>query len=128
MRLLLDTHILLWAAYAPARLGPAARKLLADEQNKLVFSAVSIWETTIKAGRGRTPFDIAPSVFRRGLIESGYVELDITGAHALAVGELPTVHRDPFDRMLVAQARVEGFTLLTSDKLVAEYGAPTLLV
>lgn len=128
MRLLLDTHILLWAAYSPGRVSSAAQKLLGDEQNRLVFSAVSVWETTIKAGRGRTPFDVAPSVFRRGLIESGYLELDITSAHAAAVGELPGIHEDPFDRMLVAQARVEGFALLTSDKRVAEYGAPVLLV
>jgi Uncharacterized protein conserved in bacteria len=128
VRLLLDTHILLWAAYSPARLSGTARNLLDDDRNELVFSAVSIWEVTIKVGRGPAPFDVVPSVFRRGLIEAGYIELDITSAHAVAVCELPAIHGDPFDRMLVAQARVEGFTLLTSDKRVAEYGSPSLLV
>lgn len=128
MNLLLDTHILLWVAYSPSRLGRAARRMIEDERNELVFSAVSIWEVTIKAGRARAPFGAAPSVFRRGLIESGYIELDITSAHAVAVGDLPAIHGDPFDRMLVAQARVEGFTLLTADGRVAEYGAPALLV
>jgi len=128
VKLLLDTHILLWAAYSPERLGRAAGKLLDDELNELVFSAASMWEIAIKTARGRPSFDVAPSVLRRGLIEAGYVELDITSAHAVAVGELPPLHRDPFDRMLVAQARVEGFTLLTSDERVAEYGPPSRLV
>jgi PIN domain nuclease of toxin-antitoxin system len=128
LKLLLDTHIALWAAYAPNRLPRRARDLIGDEHNELVFSAVSIWETTIKAAQGRTPFGVAPSVFRRGLIEAGYVELDITSAHAVAVGELPPIHQDPFDRMLLAQARVEGITLVTSDNRVAEYGPPAMLV
>jgi PIN domain nuclease of toxin-antitoxin system len=128
LKLLLDTHIALWAAYAPTRLPVRARQLLEDEHNELVFSAASIWETTIKSGRDRSPFGVAPSVFRRGLIESGYVELDITSAHAVAVGDLPPVHRDPFDRMLIAQARVEGLTLLTADEQMDQYGPPVLLV
>ncbi|WP_308467027.1 type II toxin-antitoxin system VapC family toxin [Rathayibacter soli] len=129
MRLLLDTHLVLWAAYSPARLSRRARALIKDSENALVFSALSIWEIAVKAGLGRPSFDIAPAVLRRALIEAGYLELDITIAHAVAVGQLPPIHHDPFDRVLVAQSsRVEGFTLLTADKRVAEYGAPVLLV
>lgn len=127
MILLLDTHLLLWAAYEPRRLPEAARKLIDDETNDLVFSAASIWEVTIKASLGRANFDIDSRVFRRGLLESGYIELPVTSAHATAVADLPGIHRDPFDRMLVAQSRVEGFTLLTNDDLVAAYGQPTRL-
>lgn len=128
MMLLLDTHILLWAAYTPDRLSQRARQFLQAPEHILAFSVASIWEVAIKAALGRPDFSVAPGVLRRGLIESGYLELDITSAHAVAVSHLPGTHRDPFDRMLVAQARVEGFTLLTSDAQVADYGAGVSLV
>lgn len=128
MILLLDTHLLLWAAYAPERLPDAARTAIEDEHNALLFSAASIWEVAIKASLGRDDFTADARVLRRGLVESGYVELPISGAHAAAVSDLPDVHRDPFDRILVAQSRVEGVTLLTNDTQVAAYGPPARLV
>lgn len=124
MKLLLDTHLLLWAAGEPDKLSVRARSLMEDQNNDLVFSAASLWEVTIKAGLGRADFQIDPHLLRRGLIENGYEELPITGQHALAVGQLPDVHRDPFDRILVAQATVEGLLLLTHDPLVQAYPGP----
>ncbi|MCP1275005.1 type II toxin-antitoxin system VapC family toxin [Gluconobacter albidus] len=124
MKLLLDTHLLLWAAGEPDRLSVRARSLMEDQDNDLVFSAASLWEVTIKAGLGRADFQVDPHLLRRGLIENGYEELPVTGQHALAVGQLPDVHRDPFDRILVAQATVEGLLLLTHDPLVQAYPGP----
>ena len=126
MKLLLDTHLLLWAALQQARLSPIARTLIADLSNELLFSSASIWEVTIK--RGRDDFQVDPRLLRRGLLDNGYIELPITGMHALAVGGLPPLHKDPFDRILVAQAMVEAVTLLTSDPLVSQYPAPVRLV
>ncbi|MBS0995879.1 type II toxin-antitoxin system VapC family toxin [Gluconobacter cerinus] len=128
MKLLLDTHLLLWAAGEPDRLSVRARSLMEDQDNDLVFSAASLWEVTIKAGLGRAGFQIDPHLLRRGLIENGYEELPVTGQHALAVGQLPDVHRDPFDRILVAQATVEGLLLLTHDPLVQAYPGPVTAV
>ncbi|MCC2030204.1 type II toxin-antitoxin system VapC family toxin [Microbacterium sp. YMB-B2] len=128
MRLLLDTHLLLWSAYAPGRLRPEATRLISDESNDVLFSAASIWEVAIKAAQGRDDFTADPHVLRRELLENGYDELAITGAHAVATSGLPDIHRDPFDRVLVAQARIEGITLLTSDRSVVAYGAPVRLV
>lgn len=125
MKLLLDTHVLLWAA-AGSGLSPAALKLIEDPDNELMFSAASLWEVAIKAGLGRADFDLDAGVFRRALLESGYQELAITGAHAAAVAGLPDLHRDPFDRMLVAQAMAEGVTLLTADRAVLAYPGPIL--
>ena len=124
MRLLLDTHLLLWAAGEPDRLSARARTLMEDPGNDLVFSVASLWEITIKTGLGRADFQVDPHLLRRGLIENGYEELPITSQHALAVGQLPDVHRDPFDRILVAQATVEGLLLLTHDPLVKAYPGP----
>lgn len=124
MRLLLDTHLLLWAAGEPDKLSARARTLMEDPDNVLVFSAASLWEITIKTGLGRTDFQVDPHLLRRGLIENGYEELPITSQHALAVRHLPDVHRDPFDRILVAQATVEGLLLLTHDPLVKAYPGP----
>jgi PIN domain nuclease of toxin-antitoxin system len=101
-----------------------AATLIADEGNELMFSAASIWEVAIKNGLGHADFSVDPHQLRRGLGENGYVEVPVTGEHAAAVSRLPTVHRDPFDRLLVAQATVEGVTLLTADAKLAEYGAP----
>jgi len=124
MRLLLDTHLLLWAAGEPDKLSARARTLMEDPGNDLVFSAASLWEITIKTGLGRADFQVDPNLLRRGLIENGYEELPITSQHALAVGHLPDVHRDPFDRILVAQSTVEGVLLLTHDPLVQAYPGP----
>lgn len=124
MKLLLDTQLLLWAASEPARLKVATRRLLEDPRHELLFSAASIWEVSIKASLGRDDFDADPRVLRRGLLDNGYAELPVTGAHAAAVLDLPPHHRDPFDRLLVAQAQVEGITLLTADATVARYPGP----
>ncbi len=124
MRLLLDTHLLLWAAGQPDRLPAEARNLLQDPLHDLIFSVASLWEITIKRGLGRADFRVEPRVLWRGLRDHGYGELPITADHALAVDLLPAIHRDPFDRILVAQAIIEGITLLTGDPLVASYPAP----
>ena len=128
MRLLLDTHILLWAANEPERLSAATRALVENPNNDVVFSAISIWEIAIKTGRGRDDFRLDAGFFRRGLFDNGYAELPMTGAHAAALAGLPAIHKDPFDRMLVAQATVEGLTLVTSDPAVANYPGPIRLV
>jgi len=128
VRLLLDTHLLLWAAGAPDRLSREVRALLSDPANVLVFSAASLWEITIKAGLGRADFRIDPHGLRRGLIENDYEELPITSHHAVAVAGLPDLHRDPFDRILVAQALVEGMILVTHDPLVQAYPGPVRAV
>jgi PIN domain nuclease of toxin-antitoxin system len=128
MRLLLDTHILLWAANEPERLSAATRALVENPNNDVVFSAISIWEIAIKTARGRGDFRLHAGFFRRGLFDNGYTELPMTGAHAAALAGLPAIHKDPFDRMLVAQATVEGLTLVTSDPAIANYPGPIRLV
>ena len=128
MKLLLDTHVLLWAAGQPGRLPAAARVLLDDPENELIFSAVSLWEVAIKCGLGREDFQVDARLLRRGLLDNGYVELPITSEHAVAIDGLPTIHKDPFDRLLVAQSMVEGITLLTADPVVAQYPAPVQMV
>jgi len=124
MILLLDTHLLLWAAGHPDRLSREARGMIAAQQNELWFSVASLWEITIKRGLGRADFRVDPSLLRRGLVENGYTELPITSEHAIATAHLPPIHKDPFDRVLVAQAESEGALLLTSDEIVARYPGP----
>jgi PIN domain nuclease of toxin-antitoxin system len=124
MRLLLDTHLLVWAALAPDRLSTAARKVMNDAGNQLTFSAASFWEIAIKRGLGRSDFRVDPRLLRRGLLDNGYGELLIGSDHALAMDGLPPLHKDPFDRILIAQAMVEGITLLTADALIAQYPGP----
>ena len=124
MKLLLDTHVLLWAAAQPERLPAKVRRLLNDEQNQLLFSAASLWEIAIKRGLRRKDFQVDPRLLRRGLLDNGYHELPILSDHVVAIDGLPTIHKDPFDRLLVAQAMVEGVTLLTLDPIVAEYPGP----
>jgi PIN domain nuclease of toxin-antitoxin system len=128
MRLLIDTHLLLWAAEGPERLSAEAVSLMADQDNVLVFSVASIWEIAIKQTLNRHDFSADASLVRRGLIESGYEELAINATHAIAVADLPNIHSDPFDRMLVAQARTEGLLLLTADQRLASYTGPVRLV
>lgn len=124
MILLLDTHLLLWAAGRPEKLSVAARALLDDPQHTLMFSAASLWEIAIKVSLGREDFKVEPRQLRRGLLDNGYQELAITSAHAVAVEGLPPLHKDPFDRLLLAQAELEGVLLLTADAQVAQYPAP----
>ena len=124
MNLLLDTHVLLWAAGVSRRLPDDGRTLLEEPETQPVFSAASIWEIAIKSGMGRPDFRVDPHLLRRGLLENGYTELAVTGAHAAAVALLPPLHKDPFDRILIAQAQVEGITLLTADDTVGRYPGP----
>jgi PIN domain nuclease of toxin-antitoxin system len=124
VKLLLDTHVLLWAAGEPGRLSRAARRLMNDSRNELIFSAANLWEIAIKRGLGRNDFQVDPRLLRRGLLDNGYSELPIGGDHAVALDGLPPLHKDPFDRILIAQATVEGITLLTVDPLVAQYPGP----
>ena len=124
MKLLLDTQILLWAAGQPERLSAAARKLLRNERNELLFSAASLWEIAIKKSLGRDDFRVEPRLLRRGLLDNGYAELPVTSQHAVSIDSLPPLHKDPFDRLLLAQATSEGITLLTGDAQLARYPGP----
>jgi PIN domain nuclease of toxin-antitoxin system len=124
MKLLLDTHLLLWAAGEPQRLSKQARTLINNPDNELLFSAASLWEVAIKRGLGREDFKVDARLLRRGLLDNGYSELPIISDHVVATESLPPIHKDPFDRILVAQATVEGITLLTVDSLVSQYPGP----
>lgn len=124
MKLLLDTQILLWAAGQPERLSRSARKLLNDPRNELLFSAASLWEIAIKSTLGRRDFRVDPRLLRRGLLDNGYVEIPVTSQHAVSIDVLPSLHKDPFDRLLLAQAISEGIALVTGDAQLAQYGGP----
>ena len=124
MKLLLDTHLLLWAAGEPDRLSAKARALLDNPDHELLFSAASLWEVAIKRGLGRADFQVDARLLRRGLLDNGYSELPIVSEHVVATENLPPIHKDPFDRVLVAQATVEGITLLTMDSVVAQNPGP----
>jgi PIN domain nuclease of toxin-antitoxin system len=121
VKLLLDTHILLWVAGSPEKLSESTRTLLTSPDNSLFFSAASIWEIVIKLGLGRKDFKADPYRLRKMLVLNGYAEVPVTSEHALKVDSLPPLHKDPFDRLLLAQARAEGMTLLTVDAVVAQY-------
>ena len=122
MNLLLDTHVLLWAAGQPERLTADAQALLLDPGSQLYFSTVSLWEISIKRSLGRPDFSADPRRLWRMQLSNGYRELALAGEHTVAVGELPPLHKDPFDRILLAQARIEGLELLTADDKLAAYG------
>lgn len=124
MKLLLDTHLLLWAVGKPGRLPKQARELIEDKNNDLLFSSASLWEFVVKRATGRHDFLVDGRLLRRALIEHGYGELAIGSNHVLALESFPKLHKDPFDRILVAQAVAEGITLLTADDLVAQYPGP----
>ena len=129
MKFLLDTHLLLWTAVtsggirSQGALSASARNLIQDEDNELFFSPASVWEVAIKNALGRPDFKVDAHLLRRGLLDNGYTELPISSSHAAAVANLPDHHKDPFDRLLIAQATVEGITLLTNDETVARYSA-----
>ena len=124
MKLLLDTHLLLWAAGEPNRLPKEARNLINDPENELFFSAASLWEVSIKRGLGRKDFKADPRILRRGLLDNGYGEISIRSDHVVVLDSLPAIHKDPFDRILVAQAVAEGIELLTTDSQLAQYRGP----
>ncbi len=122
MRYLLDTHILLWAVEDNPKLSKKARSIIEDENNTLVFSVVSIWEVAIKLGTNKVDFNFNPASLRRVLLDAGYEEMPVLGHHVPFISELPNIHKDPFDRLLIATAKLEGMTLLTADGLVSQYG------
>lgn len=124
MKLLLDTQLLLWAAGEPNRISARARKLIDDPANEVLFSAASLWEIAIKATLGREDFRVEPRLLRRGLLDNGYQELPVTSQHAVSIDALPPLHKDPFDRLLLAQALTEGVVLLTGDTRLARYPGP----
>jgi PIN domain nuclease of toxin-antitoxin system len=124
VKLLLDTQLLLWAVSLPERLSAAAILLLNDPRNELLFSAASLWEVAIKSALGRDDFRVNPRLLRRGLLENGYTELPVTSLHAVSIDGLPSIHKDPFDRLLLAQALSEGILLLTADAQLAQYSGP----
>ncbi len=128
MRLLLDTHLLLWAAAKSRRLPKAARPLLEDPANEVFFSAASLWEIVIKSALRKEDFSIDVAVLRPALAEMGLGELAVSGAHAERLATLPPVHKDPFDRMLVAQSLAEPLLLLTNDAVLGKYGESVRVV
>jgi PIN domain nuclease of toxin-antitoxin system len=124
VRLLLDTHIFLWAASDPARLTEAMRAAIAAEANAVFVSAATAWEIAIKVALGRLTFPL--DRFETMLASMGFAPLMMTVAHGIAAGSLPRHHGDPFDRMLIAQARVEGLTLITTDRAFGRYAVAIL--
>jgi len=124
MRFLLDTQIMIWTAIGDPRLKPAARAIVNDRANELLFSVSSIWEIAIKSALRRRDFVYDPREIRRQFMANGYQELPILGHHVVFVDSLPRIHKDPFDRILIAQAMVEGITLLTADPVIAKYPGP----
>jgi len=122
VRLLVDTHLLLWAVASSRRLPRGARALIEDPANEVYYSAASIWEIAIKSALRRKDFRVDVPALLAALARMGFVELPVTGAHAARVVQLANIHRDPFDRLLVAQSVVEPLTLLTNDALLARYG------
>ena len=126
--LLLDTQLLLWWAIDPKRLPAAAADLLADPAQPLLLSVVSLWEVAIKSSLGRADFQVEAAALRLGLLGQGFRELPVRAEHVLAVQHLPWIHRDPFDRLLVVQAQVEGLQLLSADRALTGYGAHVRVV
>ncbi len=118
MRALLDTHLLLWALSAPAKLSRRARQRI--ESSEVFASAASIWEISIKCALGKLEAD--PAEILAGIEPAGFNHLSIVGEHAAEVVRLPSIHKDPFDRLLIAQARVEPMVLLTDDETLGGYG------
>ncbi|MFN0302363.1 MAG: type II toxin-antitoxin system VapC family toxin [Burkholderiales bacterium] len=126
MRLLLDTHVLLWALNGDRRLGTDTRRLLEHRDNEVWFSAVNVWEMAIKVSLGRDDLNVDPDAVAELARECGFEEFPIHSRHASATTRLPPLHADPFDRLLIAQAHTENLTLLTIDAAVLAYGPVTL--
>ena len=126
MRLLLDTHVLVWCLSGDRKLPPATAELIRDPATDVYFSAVSIWEVAIKSALGKMRADA--NAMLKNLVDEGFKELPVMARHTVATVTLPMHHRDPFDRLLVAQSRSESLRLLTDDKIVALYGEPVVLV
>ena len=126
--MLLDTQLLIWAAYAPQRLASSFAAELVDRHNDIRYSLASLWEVAIKASLGREDFQVDPPALRRGLLREGFQELPIKAEHVLAVRDLPWIHRDPFDRLMIVQAQIEGLRLFTADRRLVKYGEAVLWV
>jgi PIN domain nuclease of toxin-antitoxin system len=124
MRLLLDTHLLIWSSWTPKKVSSVGHNLINNPDNELFFSTANLWEIAIKQSLKKKDFQVDARLLRRGLLDNGYNELSITSDHAFAVPALPHFHKDPFDRILIAQAMVEGIILLTTDIVVARYPGP----
>ena len=121
MRLLLDTHVLLWALAEPGKIPAPFRERIEADENEVLFSAASIWELAIKMQVGRFPFPMSPGEIAASAVRMGFLELAVTSAHATRIGRLPLHHRDPFDRILVAQTLCEPARFVTADKILARY-------
>jgi PIN domain nuclease of toxin-antitoxin system len=128
VRLLLDTHVLLWALMEPKRLGSELQTLLENPDHEVLFSAASVWEMSIKAALGRADFQVAPAVIVEAAQATGFIELPVRAAAALKVVALPHHHRDPFDRLLVAQAMTEPAALYTADAQLGSYSEPVACI
>ena len=128
MKILLDTHLNLWTLLEPARLTERARTLIDDPRNEPVFSSASLWKIAIKRAIGNSEFQADPRILRTTELDAGYLELPVLGEHAVAVAGLPPTHKDPFDRLLIAQSIVEGILFLTADGIIARYPGPIQLM
>ena len=128
MRYLLDTHLLLWIAFEPKELSAGEKKVILDQRNEMIFSVISIWEIAIKISKSKDSDFPSFAALRTGLLLNGYQELPVFGRHTLELQNLPPLHKDPFDRMLIAQARSDGLILLTRDRIIQEYGSPATTV
>jgi PIN domain nuclease of toxin-antitoxin system len=124
MNYLIDTQLVLWALFDDPRLSQEARQILDAPENRFQFSVSTIWEIAIKRGLNKPGFQIDPREIRRHLLRNGCDELTIQSKHVVEVDSLPPIHKDPFDRILIAQAIVEGMTLLTADAVIAQYPGP----
>ena len=128
MRRLFDTQLLVWSLIAPRNLSAEAAQLLTDPEGIAIFSAASVWEVAIKTGLNKPDFAIDPDDFLRALLEAGFESLPVLPEHTLRISNLPPLHKDPFDRLLIAQAMAEDLVLVTADKTIARYPGKILRV
>lgn len=128
MRLLVDTHVLLWALGQSSRLSPSVKERLASPENEVLFSAASIWEIAIKCQIGKLHLPIGINELARSAVEMGFTEIPVSSSHAAGVQELPPLHRDPFDRLLVSQAIIEPARLMTADRFLLGYSGLVELI
>ena len=128
MKYLVDTHILIWAVANMRMLSSSAKSILADETSEFFFSAASVWEIALKCAKHPDDMPLSAADARREFLAAGFRELKIDSKAAVGVGALPSIHGDPFDRLLIAQSRVNGMKFLTHDHLIASYGENVVMV
>lgn len=128
MKALVDTNLLIWMGEEPRRLSRRATAILGDPGRELLFSALSVAEVAIKYALGRPDFRIEPELFRQALLREEFGELPLTGVHASRLADLPPVHRDPFDRLMIAQALAEGVPFVTADPVLSGYPGQVIVV